>query len=131
MAAAPSGEQVNAIVKLLSEKSVADVQQGAKLLRHFVKDHGSSARNELLQWGVVHSVMTLLTEVSTICLLALCSNSYSLQVSSVPHRIEGSRCVEILCSNYNSRPLSNELYVEPAIQLQLLEHGALASLVGL
>lgn len=54
---------MNAIVKLLSEKCVADVQQGAKLLRHFVKDHGSSARNELLQWGVVHSVMTLLTEV--------------------------------------------------------------------
>jgi len=63
MAAAPSGEQVNTIVKLLSEKSIADVRQGAKLLRDFVQEHGSSARSELLQWGVVHSVMTLLTEV--------------------------------------------------------------------
>jgi hypothetical protein len=62
MAAALSGEQVNAIVKLLSEKSVADVRQGAKLLRDFVLEHGSSARSELLQWGVVHAIMTLLTE---------------------------------------------------------------------
>jgi hypothetical protein len=76
MAAASTGEQVHAIVKLLSEKSVADVQQGAKLLRDFVREHGSSGRSELLQWGVVHAVMTLLTEVrqsscTFVCLLAL------------------------------------------------------------
>jgi hypothetical protein len=39
--------------------------------------------------------------------------------------------VEILCSNYNARPLSTDLYVEPSIQLHLFEHGALASLVGM
>jgi hypothetical protein len=58
-------------------------------------------------------------------------NLSSLQVSSVPHRIEGSRCVELLCSNHNSRPLPSDLYVETVFQLQLFEHGALASLVGL
>ncbi len=65
MSAASTGEQVNAIVKLLSEKSISDARHGAKLLLDFVKDNGSSGRGELLQWGVVHSVMTLLTEVST------------------------------------------------------------------
>jgi hypothetical protein len=64
MSASPLGANVNAIVKLLSEKSVADVRQGAKLLRDYVHEHGSSARSELLQWGVVHSIMTLLTEAS-------------------------------------------------------------------
>jgi hypothetical protein len=63
MSAASTGEQVNAIVKLLSEKSIADARHGAKLLLDFVKDSGSSGRGELLQWGVVHAVMTLLTEV--------------------------------------------------------------------
>ncbi len=63
MSAASTGEQVNAIVKLLSEKSVADARHGAKLLQDFVKENGSSGRSELLQWGVVHSVMNLLTEV--------------------------------------------------------------------
>ena len=78
MAAASTGEQVHAVVKLLSEKSVADVQQGARLLREFLQEHGSSGRSELLQWGVVHSVMTLLTEVRY-CAHACpppCSNCY-------------------------------------------------------
>ncbi len=76
MAAVSTGEQVHTIVKLLAEKSVADVQQGAKLLRNFVHEHGSSGRSELLQWGVIHAVMSLLTEVrqsscTFVCLPAL------------------------------------------------------------
>ena len=62
MSASSTGANVNAIVKLLSEKSASDVRQGFKLLRDFLHEHGSSGRSELLQWGVVHSIMTLLTE---------------------------------------------------------------------
>ena len=61
---------MNAIVKLLSEKSTSDVRQGSKLLRDFLHEHGSSGRSELLQWGVVHSIMTLLTEVCASLILS-------------------------------------------------------------
>ncbi len=79
MAASTNGTNVNAIVKLLSEKSAADVRQGSKLLRDFLHEHGSSGRNELLQWGVVHSIMTLLTEAWP---LSFCPNQNSSNPSS-------------------------------------------------